>query len=70
VYDIQFAIKTLKLYKSLRTVNMSIVQQISSKQDVKYHVLASRDIFILFGTRKNFHSSGRNLLLYLCIKWR
>jgi hypothetical protein len=32
------------------------------------NVLRTTDLFILFGTRKNCHNSGRILLLYLFVK--
>jgi len=38
-----------------------------SKQVVIYFILRSTNLLIVFGIRKNFHSSGRNLL-YLFIK--
>jgi len=38
-----------------------------SKLEVNYYILRSVDLLILFQIRKNCHSSGRNLLLYLLI---
>jgi len=33
-----------------------------------HYVLRNTNLFVLYGTRRNCHSNGRNLLLYLFIK--
>jgi hypothetical protein len=35
---------------------------------VKHYILRYTDLFVLYGIRRNCHSSGRNLLLYQFIK--
>jgi hypothetical protein len=35
---------------------------------VKYYILRYTNLFVLYGIRRNCHSSGRNLLLYQFIK--
>jgi hypothetical protein len=35
---------------------------------VKYYILRYTDLFVVFGIRRNCHSSGRNLLMYQHIK--
>jgi hypothetical protein len=57
--------------EKLKRINHQILnkfRQNCSNQEVIYHVLKSTDLLILFGIRKNCHSSGRNLLLFLYIK--
>jgi hypothetical protein len=39
-----------------------------SKQGVKHYVLRYRDLFVLYGIRRNCHSSGGSLLLFQFIK--
>jgi hypothetical protein len=38
------------------------------QQKVVYYVGTSTSLLILFGIRKNCHSSGRNMLLCPCVK--
>jgi hypothetical protein len=42
--------------------------QFWSDSGVKHYVLKCTDLFVLYGIRRNCHSSGRNLLLYQFIK--
>jgi hypothetical protein len=59
---VEIAIWKLKSYKSPGT------DQSWSKQRVKHYILRYKDLFVLYGIRRNCHSSGRNLLLYQFIK--
>jgi len=43
-------------------------QQNWSKEEAIYYVLNPTNLLILFGIRKNYHSNGRNLLLYQFIR--
>jgi hypothetical protein len=63
--EMDTAIGKLKSYKSPGT------DQIPAeliKQQVKHYVLRYTDLFVLYGIRRNCHSSGRNPLFYRCIK--
>jgi hypothetical protein len=58
--EVEIAIGKLKSYKSLGT------DQIPAeliKAGVKYYVLRYTNLFVLYGIRRNCHSTGRNLLL-------
>jgi hypothetical protein len=62
------------LLKSLEALNVNGQEfikflQNSSKQEVKHCVLRTISLLILFRIRKNYYSSGKNLLLYIFIKW-
>jgi hypothetical protein len=62
---VEIAIEKLKSYKSLGS------DQIPAeliKAGVKHNILRYKDLFVLYGMRRNCHSSGRNLLLYQFIK--
>jgi hypothetical protein len=62
---VEIAVGKLKSYKSPGT------DQIPAeliKAGVKPYVLRYTNLFVLYGIRMNFHSSGRNLLLYQFIK--
>jgi hypothetical protein len=39
-----------------------------SKLEVKHYVLRNTYLFVLYGMRRNYHSSGRNLSLYQFVK--
>jgi hypothetical protein len=63
--EVEIATGKLKSYKSLGT------DQIPAKlikAGVKCYVLRYIDLFVLYGIRRNCHSSERNLLLYQFIK--
>jgi hypothetical protein len=59
--EVEIAIGKLKSYKSPG------IDQISAeltKAGVKRYILRYTDLFVLYGIRRNCHSSGRNQLLY------
>jgi hypothetical protein len=59
--EVEISIGKLKSYKSPGT------DQIPTeliKAGVKHYILRYTDLFVIFGIRRNCHSSGRNLLLY------
>jgi hypothetical protein len=63
--EVKIAIGKLKSYK------FSGTDQISAeliKAGVKHYILRYTDLFVVFGIRRNCHSSGMNLLLYQFIK--
>jgi hypothetical protein len=47
-------------------VNVSDFKKITSV--MKHYILRYTDLFVIFGIRRNCHSSGKNLLLYQFIK--
>jgi len=65
-FEVEFANEKLKRYKSPGADQ--ILAELIQTGGIKHYVLKSTDLLILFGIRKNCHSSGRNLLLYLFIK--
>jgi len=59
------------LLKSWKVTNHQVLikfRQNRSKQEVRHYVLISINLLTLFGIWKNFHNTGRNLLLYLFVK--
>jgi hypothetical protein len=62
---VEIAIGKLKSYKSLGT-DWLLAKLI--KAGVKHYVLRYTNLFVLYGIRRNCHSSGRNILLYQFIK--
>jgi hypothetical protein len=59
------------ILKSQNSINHQVFikfWQNSFKQEVIHYFLRSTNLLILFGIRKNCHSSGRNLFLCLFIK--
>jgi hypothetical protein len=64
-FEVEVAIEKLKRYK---WPGMDQIWQNWSKQEVIHYVLRSTNFLTLFGTRKNCHTNGRNLLLYRFIK--
>jgi len=64
-FELQITIERLKSYK---TPGIDHVQAALFKQEGIYYVLRCTNVLILFWTRKNCHSSGRNPLLYLFVK--
>jgi hypothetical protein len=64
-FEVEFANEKLKRYKSPGADQ--ILAELIQTGGIKHYVLKSTDLLILFGIRKNCHSSGRNLLLYLFI---
>jgi hypothetical protein len=63
--EMEIAIGKLKSYKSQVLIRFQLN---GSKQEVKRYVLRYINLFVLYGIRRNCHSSGRNLLLYQFIK--
>jgi hypothetical protein len=63
--EVEIAIGKLKSYKSTGT-DQILAEMI--KAGVKLYILRYKDLFILYGIKRNCHSSGRNLLLYQFIK--
>jgi hypothetical protein len=63
--EVQIAIGKLKSYKSPGTDNIPAEL---IKAGVKRYILGYTDLFVVYGIRRNCHSSGRNLLLYQIIK--
>jgi hypothetical protein len=59
--EVEIAIWKLKRYKSWVLIRFWLDW---SKQEGKYYVLRYTNLFILYGIRRNSHSSGRTLLLY------
>jgi hypothetical protein len=59
--EVEIAIGKLKSYKSPGIDNI-LAELI--KAGVKYYILSYTDLFVVFGIRRNCHSSGKNLLLY------
>jgi hypothetical protein len=59
--EVEIAIGKLKSYKSPGTDNIPTK---FIKAGLKHYVLRYTDLFVLYGIRRNCHSSGRNLLLY------
>jgi hypothetical protein len=57
--EVEIGIGKLKSYKSLGT-DQILVELI--KAGVKCYVLRYINFFVLYGTRRSCHSSGRNLL--------
>jgi hypothetical protein len=55
------AVGKLKCYKSPGTVQIPAELM---KVGMKHYVLRYTDLFVVFGIRRNCHSSGKNLLLY------
>jgi hypothetical protein len=62
---VEIAIGRLKSYKSPGTgqIPAELI-----KAGVKHYVLRYTNLFVLYGVRRNCHSSGRNILLYHFIK--
>jgi hypothetical protein len=63
--ELKIAIEKLKSSKSPGTDHIPAE---FIKAWVKHYVLRYTDLFVLYGVRRNCHSSGRNLLLYQFIK--
>jgi hypothetical protein len=63
--EVEIVIGKLKSYKSPGT-DQILAELI--KQEVKHYIQRYTDLFVLYGIRRNYHSSGRNLLLYQFIK--
>jgi hypothetical protein len=63
--DVEIGIGTLKSYKSPGTVQI-LAELI--RAGVKLYVLRYTNSFVLYGIRRNCHSSGRNLLSHQFIK--
>jgi hypothetical protein len=63
--EVEIAIGKLKSYKSPGTGNIpaELITQV-----VKQYILRYTGLFVVFGIRRNCHSSGRYLLLYQFIK--
>jgi hypothetical protein len=64
--EVEISIGKLKSYKFLG------IDQIPAeliKAGMKHYVLRYADLFVVYGIRRNCHSSGKNLLLYQFIKW-
>jgi hypothetical protein len=59
--EVEIVIGKLKSYKSPGT-DQILAELI--KAGVKHYILRYTDLFVLYGIRRNCHSSGRNLLLY------
>jgi hypothetical protein len=59
-FEIEIDIKKLKTYK-LPGIDQILTELI--KQEVIHYILRATSLLILFGIRKNWHSSGRSLLL-------
>jgi hypothetical protein len=64
--EVETAIGKLKSYKSPGTNH--ILAELIKAGGVKHYILRYIDLFLLYGIRRNCHSSGRNLLLYQFIK--
>jgi hypothetical protein len=64
-FEFEIAIEELKTYKSLG-IDLILAELIQARGNT----LCSRstNLFILFEIRKNFQSSGRNLLLYVFVR--
>jgi hypothetical protein len=60
--EVEIAIGKLKSYKSLGT--HQILAELIKEQEVKHYILKYVNLFVLYGMRRNCHSSGRNLLLH------
>jgi hypothetical protein len=63
--EMQIAIGKLKRCKSPGTDQISVKL---IKLGVNRYVLRYTDLFVVYGIRRNCHSTGRNLLLYQFIK--
>jgi hypothetical protein len=63
--EVEIAIGKLKSYKSPGT-DQILAELI--KAGVKHYILRYTDLFVLYGIRRNCHSSRRNVLLYQFIK--
>jgi hypothetical protein len=63
--EVEIAIGKLKSYKSPGTDNIP-AELIKAGGETLY--LGYTDLFVVYGIRRNCHSSGRNLLLYQFIK--
>jgi hypothetical protein len=64
-YEVEIAIEKFKRYKS-PGIDQILAELIQAGGI--HSVLRSTNLLIVFGTRKNCQSSGRNLLLYLFIR--
>jgi hypothetical protein len=62
---VEIAIGKLKSYKS-RGTDQILAELIKAGGGT--YILRYTDLFVLYGIRRNCHSSGRNLLLYQFIK--
>jgi hypothetical protein len=60
--EVEIAIRRLKSYKSSRT-DQILAKLIKAGGETLYS-LRYTDLFVVYGIRRNCHSSGRNLLLY------
>jgi hypothetical protein len=63
--EVEIAIGNMKSYKSPGTDHI-LAKLI--KAGGEHYILRYTDLFVLYGIRRNCHSSGRNLLLYRFIK--
>jgi hypothetical protein len=63
IIEVETAIGKLKSYKSLGTDQIP-AELIKAGGETSSEV----NLFVLHGIRRNCHSSGRNILLYQCIK--
>jgi hypothetical protein len=63
--EVEIAIGKMKSYKSPGTDQLPVEL---IKTGGETYVLRHRNLFVLYGIRRNCHSSGRNLLLYQFIK--
>jgi hypothetical protein len=63
--EVGIVIGKLKSYKSPGTDNIPTK---FIKAGLKHYILRYTDLFVLYGIRRNCHSSRRNILLYRFIK--
>jgi hypothetical protein len=63
--EMKIAIGRLRSYKSPGTENIPAEL---IKAGVKHYILRYTDLFVVFGIKRNCHSSGRNLLSYQFMK--
>jgi hypothetical protein len=65
-FKVEIAVEKLKRCK-LHGIDQILAELIQA--GVIHYVLVSTNLLILFGIRRNCHSMGKNMSLYIFIKW-